>query len=317
MASAAERAWQNHIQAHQTAKANGQPPPRPGDWVCPKCWPRVNNFASKNVCYRCGEPKPPLGTVVPEPTPEQKKSSGPKINFGVRGDSLLQTRADEAKAKKMRTFKTEFETEFWEIFGNCYVDYSISAGENINEVTKSITDGPIFDYLCVGVSIGDLMDVREWNKVNLMYPPTLDRELELLAVAMRSKAQGSMAWVGAPGEFWGRGTTWDTYMERARNTLRTAGLQVVPAETVNFVMNQMTLSNDGMHIGNMEHEKSTFAKAWATCLMAAASDPTWGRALEGEARQVEAESNEAAGAVALAMQRAKRKLEGRSRSPRR
>lgn len=272
--TSAEQAWNQHFAGHQAAKAGGQPPPRPGDWVCPKCWPRVNNFASKIVCYKCGEPKPPPGTPLPEPEPV-----GPVIRFGVRGDSFLQTRHDTAKLKKYRNFKPNFEQEFYAVFGNCTVDHSLNVGENINEVTKSIVNGPAFEILCVGISIQDLMHPTDWNKVGVMYPATLDLELQNLALAIRSKASGSMVWVGGPAEFWGRSQSWDNYMERARNTLRKAGVQVVPAETIAYVMQQITLSNDELHIANLDHEKEAFAKAWAACLYAAASDPTWGRAV--------------------------------------
>lgn len=71
-------------------------------------------------------------------------------------------------------------------------------------------------------------------------------------------------------------------MAHARNILRNAGLQVVPIETAEFVMNQMTLSSDEMHFSNIEAEKVIFAKAWATCLYAAAADPNFGREITGE-----------------------------------
>ena len=32
---------------------------RPGDWECPSC--RANVFASKDACFKCGEPKPSGG----------------------------------------------------------------------------------------------------------------------------------------------------------------------------------------------------------------------------------------------------------------
>mmetsp|Transcript_1897 Transcript_1897/g.5569 ORF Transcript_1897/g.5569 Transcript_1897/m.5569 type:complete len:153 (+) Transcript_1897:88-546(+) len=32
---------------------------RPGDWECPSC--RANVFASKDACFKCGEPKPRSG----------------------------------------------------------------------------------------------------------------------------------------------------------------------------------------------------------------------------------------------------------------
>jgi len=315
----AEQAWNNHISGYRVAKASGAPPPRPGDWVCPKCWPRVNNFASKIVCFKCGEPKPPPGTPLPAPEPV-----GPLIRIGIRGDSFLQTRHDTAKLKKYRTFKANFEAELWQTFGNCTIDHAINAGENISEVIRSIANGPEFEYLTVGISIQDLMDPREWNKVGLMYPPTLDRELETLALAIRSKASGSMIWVGAPAEFWGRSRSWDIYMERARNTLRKAGVQVVPAETIEFVMQQITLSNDEMHIANIEHEKTAFAKAWVTCLYASASDPTWGRApTDGGASAAPSEAASSSNAVAAVKEMASRVAaasasgRGRSRSPHR
>ena len=32
---------------------------KPGDWECPVAWCKNHNFASRQVCNRCGEPKPP------------------------------------------------------------------------------------------------------------------------------------------------------------------------------------------------------------------------------------------------------------------
>jgi len=214
------------------------------------------------------------------------------INFGVRGDSLLQTRHDGAKSKKYRTMKAEFELELYNVFGECHVSYELSAlncanEENIREVVLSIANGPSYQILCVGIGIKDLLDQESWNPLP-SYPDHLDQELQCLAAAILSKANGSMVWVGGPAEFWGRQRLWDTYMARARNTLRNAGLQVVPSETVDFVMNQMTLSSDEFHIANVDAEKEVFAKAWATCLYAAAADPTWGRAITGEIEEVSA-----------------------------
>merc|ERR1719162_1319815 len=69
-------------------------------------------------------------------------------------------------------------------------------------------------------------------------------------------------------------------MEMARNTLREAGIQVVPRETVNWVMDQLKLAKDGMSIScdhTDEEGNSIFAKSWVACIHAAASDPAWGR----------------------------------------
>lgn len=207
--------------------------------------------------------------------------------FGVRGDSLMQTRHDGAKTKKYRTMKAEFEIELYNVFGECGVDYELNPGENLREVVRSIANGPSFSILCVGIAIQDLLDPTTYAPVP-SYPLNLDQELTRLAAAILSKANGSMVWVGGPAEFWGRQRVWDTYMAHARNTLRNAGLQVVPVETVDFVMRQLTLSTDEFHIANVDAEKEVFAKAWATCLYAAAADPTWGRAITGEIEEVSA-----------------------------
>lgn len=280
-----EDVWKKHLNSYQEGtlapqggERKGPPPPRPGDWICGTCWPKVNNFASKAVCYKCGASKPPPGAPPPGPPVE-----APGINFGVRGDSFLQTKHDTAKLKKYRTFKPDFESAFWEVFGNCNVDYEIIPGEPLGAITQCIANGPSFDILCVGIGIQDLMDPVNWDKIAPCYPPTLDQELQNLAQAIKSKAGGSMVWLGAHAEFWGRqpAERWDAYCEHARNTLRTAGVKVVPGETIAFVMNQMSLAKDEVHISNNEHEKEIFAKAWATCLYAAASDPTWGLTVTG------------------------------------
>lgn len=274
-------AWAEHIGNYKkgpgggggTGSGNGPPPPRPGDWLCQVCKPKRNNFARQTECFKCGAPKGSLAKEEPV-----------GIRFGVRGDSFLQTKHDTTKLKKTRNFKRDFETSFWDVFGNCEVDYEIQAGECLGAITQMIMNGPSFDILCVGVGIQDLMDQNAWDKIAKAFPATLEQELQNLALAIKSKAGGSMVWVGAPAEFWGRkpAERYDAYLEHARNTLRAAGIQVVPEETVAFVMNQMTLSKDETHILNNEHEKEIFAKGWATCLYAAASDPTWGLAITAE-----------------------------------
>merc|ERR1719253_109546 len=75
---------------------------------------------------------------------------------------------------------------------------------------------------------------------------------------------------------------WNTFMVRARNTLRAGGVQVVPAETTEALLDSMSLSSDKLHFANNDEEKCYFAKAWASWLFAAAQEPTWGRALEDE-----------------------------------
>merc|ERR1712080_707286 len=86
----------------------------------------------------------------------------------------------------------------------------------------------------------------------------------------------------APAEIMVRLPRYDTYLEHARNTLRRAGVQVVPSETTAFVFKQMTLTSDRQHIAHKASEMEVFAKAWATCLYAAASDSTWGRTVTEE-----------------------------------
>jgi len=313
----AEKIWAEHLASHQAGKGAGGGGgmtyvPRPGDWPCPKCWPKVNNFAFKHVCFKCGTPKPEGGALV-EPTKPQAPAG---INFGIRGDSLLQTRHDSAKLKKYRNFKPDFETAFWNVFGNCTLDHDISAGEKVREVAVKIANGPAFDILCVGIGIQDLMDPNEWNKILPFYPPSLDQELECLAAAIKSKANGSMVWVGGPAEFWGRGDRWDSYMAHARNTLRKSGIQVVPSETATFVFQQLTLANDEAHIANLDHEKEAFAKAWATCLYAAAADPTWGTAVADEPNSMEIRFAEGSPASMQALSNAAPQgRPGRSRSP--
>lgn len=266
--TAAEKAWEEH------QRGGGQknvPPPRPGDWWCPKCWPKVNNFAAKAACYRCGTPKPPPGSGNEAPS----RPTG--IRFGVFGDSLLQTRHDTAKLKKYRNFHHDFNRDFYTTFGNCTVEHEINPGDNLYAVTRTIANASAYDVICVGIGVQDLVDPKDYGKIVPLYPSFVDDALRMLAAAIMSKATQSMVWVGGPADFWKRPKQWDVYMERARNTLREAGIQVVPRETVNWVMDQMQLANDGMSISNIETDKVKFSEAWCACLHAAATDPTWGR----------------------------------------
>lgn len=268
--SAAEKAWEKQLANHQSGGDRApQPPPRPGDWICSECWPKVNNFATKVVCYRCGAPKPPPGTKAPE--------APVGIKIGVRGDSFLQTRHDTAKLKKYRNFKHEMARDAYETFGNCTVDYEINPGQNLLEVIRAIADGPTFDVLTVGIGIQDLVDPADYSKIAPLYPSWLNESLQTLAAAIMSKATQSLVWVGGPADFWWRPKQWDSYMEVARNTLREAGIQVVPRETVNWVMSQMKLSKDGACISNEDEAKDVFSKTWVMCIHAAAGDQMWGR----------------------------------------
>ena len=40
----------------EMSRSGGRDNVKPGDWPCPSC--RVNNFARRDVCFRCGERKP-------------------------------------------------------------------------------------------------------------------------------------------------------------------------------------------------------------------------------------------------------------------
>jgi len=282
--SSAEAIWAAHLEDHTRQVESGRPappPPRPGDWWCPVCWPKVNNFATKNACYRCGALKPPKGSPLANGPPERT----PGIKIGIRGDSLLQTRHDTAKKTKKRNFHHELNSMLYEVFGNCTIDHELSAGENLYEVTRAIANGPGFDVLSVGVGVQDLVDPNDYSKIVPVYPSWLDDTLRMLAAAIMTKSKHSMVWVGGPAEFWGRQKQWDTYMEKARQTLRDSGVQVVPRETVNWVMNQMKLSNDGMSISNINEDKEIFSKCWSACLHAAATEPSWGLAPDAAATE--------------------------------
>jgi len=283
MASEAEKAWAQHFQKYQAAVASGSPTTtmpsdfdyRVGDWKCPKCKKQV--FATKYACFKCGTPKPRPGEV-----PLQK----PTTKFAVRGDSLLQTRHETSKYtnKKHRNFKGEFEDTFWNVFGESTVDHSLNVGSNLADVINNISTGETFDIVCVGISIQDLLDQHAWE-VLMQYPPHLDSELERLAEALKAKGKGSLVLVGGPASFWKRPPRWDAFVARARNTLRRAGIQVVPAESVDSLFESLELSCDHFHIANIDSDKENFAKAWASWLLAAGGDPNWGRALTNEAAQ--------------------------------
>lgn len=212
------------------------------------------------------------------------------IKFGIRGDSLLQLRADGGNkaAKRWRTFKAHFESEFFNVFGNCVLDYSLLTDPEtrIHDVTLNISGGVAFDILCVGLGMQELMISGGWGPPTVVtaYPADLDWQLEELAVAIKAKSQGSLVFLGGPASFWKlQSTDWDNFMARARNTLRKAGVAVVPIETAGPALEQMTLSTDGLHIANDEDQKDKFAKAWSAWLYAASADPTFGRTVTEEA----------------------------------
>ena len=81
----------------------------------------------------------------------------------------------------MRTFKADIQNELYNAFGNCTVDYSIcvESGLYLRDVTLSIVNGPVFDIICVGICILDLLDPGlnlggKWNVVP-NYPESLDQ----------------------------------------------------------------------------------------------------------------------------------------------
>lgn len=277
MASEAEQAWAKHLAQYQAAVASGAPTTsmpsdsetRVGDWKCPKCKKMV--FATKYACFKCGAPKPRPGD------PPKKETK-----FAIRGDSLMQTRHETSKYtnKKHRNFKGEFEDVFWNIFGDSVVDHSLNVGCPLADTINNISTGEVFDIICVGISIQDLLD-DYWQPV-MAYPPHLDAQLERLAEALKAKGKGSLVLLGGPASFWKRPPRWDAFVAHARNTLRNAGVQVVPKEMVDHLFESMELSCDHFHIANIDSDKENFAKAWASWLVAAAGDPQFGRALTNE-----------------------------------
>lgn len=232
-------------------------------------------FATKYSCFKCGAPKPRPGE-----RPELK----PTTRFAVRGDALMQTRHETSKYtnKKHRNFKGEFEDTFWNVFGESTVDHSLNVGCTLADVINNIATGETFDIICVGISILDLLDQHMWEVV-MQYPPHLDEELTRLAEALKTKGKGSLVLVGGPSSFWKRPPRWDSFIARARNTLRRAGIQVVPSESVDDLFETLELSCDHYHIANIDSDKENFAKAWASWLLAAGSDPNFGRTLTNEA----------------------------------
>jgi len=272
----AEAVWAAHLSSYQ-AQSSGAPGsthiPRPGDWTCPRCKPKVIVFASKDECFKCKTPKSMVG--VPEEV---------GIKFGIRGDNLLQLRHEggSASAKKIRNFKQDFEGIFWEVFGKCYVDFSINPNQKVRDITMNIATGDLWDVMAVGLGIQDLVDPNSWEVLG-QYPPSLDDDLMQLALAIKSKSKGSLVLLGGPASFWERPPRFDSFMSRAANTLRKAGVQVVPGESAAHLFEQMTLANDQFHFSNIDDQKAKFVQTFALWLQAA-SDPTWGLAVEEEGR---------------------------------
>jgi len=177
----------------------------------------------------------------------------------------MNTRA-ESRKKSYKTFKGEFETEFWNTFGACSLDYKLSPGLMVRDVTEFIKGGPAFDILCVGIGINDLLHLHANNKPVDQYPHSLDNDLRALAVAIRSKAGRSLVLVGGPASVWKYPKHWDSFIEHAIQTLVKAGVQVVPFQDAAAVMNRMPISPDGLHFANNEHSKTLFAKEWTSWL---------------------------------------------------
>mmetsp|Transcript_67913 Transcript_67913/g.106122 ORF Transcript_67913/g.106122 Transcript_67913/m.106122 type:complete len:310 (-) Transcript_67913:87-1016(-) len=283
----AEKAWAAHFAKYQAAVASGASTAsmpsdfdtRVGDWKCPKCKKMV--FATKYSCFKCGAPKPRPGEV-------QK----PKTKFAIRGDNLMQTRHGQSKyaTKKHRNFKGEFEETFWNVFGECIVDHALNVGCHLSEIITNISMGDTYDIICVGISIQDFLDAN-WEVV-MHYPPNLDAELERLAEVLKAKGKGSLVLVGGPASFWKRPPRWDAHVARARNTLRRAGIQVVPSENVDDLFGTLELGYDNYHIANIDSDKENFAKAWASWLLTAGSNQEFGRQITHEAFSQAASSHD-------------------------
>jgi len=284
MASARD-AWEKHLANYQEGKHGaGGIQIRPGDWQCPKCWPKVNVFASRSACFKCGTPRD--GSAQPAVAAAPAIPEPPGVQFGVRGDTILQLRHEQGSksAKRWRTFKQEFERELWTMFGNCQVDYHLM-GENsgeperIQNVALHIANGADFDILIVGIFVHDLIKAEGWEGYSVVtaFPDYLEEQLKYLAAAIKLKSKGSMVLLGGPADFWKFSPRWNTYCARARNILRKEDIAVVPVETADAVFENMSLSKDGLHFSNVEHEKDYFAKAWVQWLLASSADPTFGK----------------------------------------
>jgi hypothetical protein len=230
------------------------------------------DYSAQPQVQYCGTELP----GVPPPPPPKGKA----INFGVRGDSLLNTRQDKGKnSKRYRTFQESFEVAFGKAFGDITMDYQLNAGQKVRDITNKISQGPKFDILCVGIQILDFFTEDFKKSLLIHYPEHLDVDLVELAEAILAKGNGHLVVCGGPADVWKYPVRWDGFMERAGNTLRRAGLQVVPLEQAGEVMAQMEIGSDYTHFANTEQCKEVFANAWASWLLAAAADKTFGRTI--------------------------------------
>jgi hypothetical protein len=279
MVSSAEKAWAEHLAKH--TQVTSQPRTlewRPGDWQCKKCFPKVHVFASKDHCFKCGSPR----DAPPEPEPVS-------IQFGVRGDSLLQCKHEGGSkyAKKWRNFKADFENELYNAFGNVDVDYTLSIedGGRIKDVIKTVAEGAKYDIMIIGIIVQDLLVQDSYTgawSVIPEYPESLDSDLELLAATILSKSNGSMVLAGGPASFWGFAPKWDNFLAHVRNKLRSSGLQVVPVELADPVFAQMSKESKGFYFANNDEQKEMFVKQWAAWLIAGSSTPELFRTLTVE-----------------------------------
>lgn len=293
------------------------------------------------LCYKCGEAGhlagkcPYGGPFVPRPDPEPKAAPAPKIqapaiSFVVHGDTLMQTRYEgkSKSAKKARTFKADFEGCFWEAFGNSSVEYTVD-GHYIKDVIYGIKAGPDADIMVVGITCNELIVPWEKqrkpgavNEILMNYPASLDKELESLAHAILSKSKGSLVLCGGPASMWNYPPRWDVFVERASNTIRRAGVQVVPRDTANAVMERMELAEDGVHFAHNDTFKQYFAQAWKDWLLIAAQDKTFGRTISEDPEEEKLQGKLAdmvwkmpQAPVTSAASSSSREHSGRSRSP--
>lgn len=203
------------------------------------------------------------GLKVTHHTPSSKDL---KLSIGVKGDSLLCAKHDSKKKNKYMNFQEEFEAEFTKSVGDCHVDYNINIAGTIKDVIKTVNEGQAVDILIIGLGFNDLVVKNELVKT---YPKSVDADLRQLAVAIKRKSNRALFLLGGSAEIWKYPERWDTFMDKARETLQFGeGIQVVPADKALEVMKEMPVCHDGVHLsGESTEAKELFAKAWSSWLL--------------------------------------------------
>lgn len=232
-------------------------------------------------------------------TQTQPPQISSKLKVGFRGDSILhfRTTAKSSKSNRTKTCQEHLESVFRPVFGPCDIDHEAWAGAKIADITKSILEGPNFDFFCIALGVNDLCN---GSGVLASYPHSLDSRLVALAEAAMGKAEVCLTLIGGPADMWAYPARWNDFIQHAHEVMQSAGMPVVPMHEAARVLRRMPLQ-DGLHFANDEDSKQCFAEAWARWLCEHAGarseqtslrDATWQLSEEDEEQGREQEQDQ-------------------------